>query len=468
MANDSATRIVEALLPWIASAPAGAQLPSNRALVLAHGAGPVTVQKALRQLTSLGLVETRPGVGTFVRGARATRPADHSWQTAALGALPARMTVSSTQRTSAPDAIGLHSGYPAKDLLPEHLVRPALVRAVRSEHALVRAEAAGLLPLREWFAAQVAAGTPADVPAPSAHDVLVIPGSQSGLSSIFRALVGHGRPLVIESPTYWGAILAAEQAGVRLVPVPSGPDGPDVDELARALTSTGARVFYAQPTFANPAGTSWSPEVGRAVLETVRAHGAFLVEDDWAHDLAIDADPRPLVGLDDDGHVIYLRSLTKSVSPALRVAAVVARGPARDRILADRAAESMYVSGVLQAAALDVVTQPRWSAHLRALRPQLRARRDLLVDSVRMHAPQVDVERVPVGGLNLWCRLPGGTDVELLVRECSARGLVVAPGTEWFPAEPSGPFIRLNFAGEDPTRFPDAGRILGAALVASG
>ena len=302
------------------------------------------------------------------------------------------------------------------------------------------------------------------VSAPSARDVLIVAGSQSGLSSIFRALVGPGQPLLIESPTYWGAILAAEQAGVTLVPVPTGAHGPDPDDVDRAFAATGARAFYAQPTFANPTGTRWSADTGAAVLDIVRARGAFLVEDDWAHDLAIDADPRPLVGHDDDGHVIYLRSLTKSVSPALRVAAVIARGPARERILADRAAETMYVSGVLQAAALDVVTQPGWTSHLRGMRQQLRARRDLLLDSVGTHAPQVHVEHVPVGGLNLWVRLPDGMDVDHLVRECETRGLLVAPGSEWFPAEPSGPFIRLNFSSENPSRFGEASELLGNAL----
>ncbi len=204
------------------------------------------------------------------------------------------------------------------------------------------------------------------------------------------------------------------------------------------------------------------------MLDVVRARGVFLVEDDWAHDLGIDATPRPLVAHDDDGHVVYLRSLTKSVSPALRVGAVIARGPARDRILADRAAETMYVSGVLQAAALDVVTQPGWATHLRAQRQQLRARRDLLLDSLREHAPRVTVEHVPVGGLNLWARLPDDVDVHQLVRECETRGLWVAPGTEWFPAEPSGPFLRLGFAGEDPGRFRRAGELLDNALRAIG
>lgn len=465
MNDDSTSRIIAGVRRWIDAAAPGTQVPSNRALMAQYGAGPVTVQKAMRQLIGLGLVESRPGIGTFVCGGRVPRAADYGWQTAALGAPRSRLSLSATQRTVAPDAIGLHSGYPARELLPERLVRAALARAARSDAAMTRSPAGGQPDLQAWFTQELAAAAPAGVTPPAPRDALIISGSQSGLSSIFRALVGPGRPLLIESPTYWGAILAAHQAGVTLVPIPSGPDGPDPDEVTRALARTGARAFYAQPTFANPAGTCWPAEIGPAILDVVRRHGAFLVEDDWAHDLAIDADPHPIAAQDDDGHVIYLRSLTKSVSPAVRVAAVIARGPARERILADRAAESMYVSGLLQAAALDVVTQPGWRSHLRALRPQLRARRDLLLDSLRTHVPAVRVDTRPAGGLNLWVRLPEGTDADRLVRDCEARGLIVAAGTEWFPAEPSGPFVRLNYSGENPDRFPDAARILGEALA---
>lgn len=469
MSQDSTARITTALRTWIAAAPPGSQLPSNRALVAEYEASPVTVQKAMRRLIEAGLVESRPGVGTFVRAIRPARPADYGWQTAALGTPQARVSMlSSTQRSVAPDAIGLHSGYPASDLLPERAVRAAIVRAARSSAAITRSPVTGMPELQDWFAHELAAAAPAGITPPTARDVLVISGSQSGLSSIFRAVVGTGRPLVIESPTYWGAMLAAEQAGVTLVPVPSGPHGPDPDEVERALERTGARAFYAQPTFANPTGGQWPSATSDAILEIVRRRGAFLIEDDWAHDLAIDADPRPLAAHDDDGHVIYLRSLTKSVSPALRVAAVIARGPARERVLTDRAAESMYVSGLLQAAALDVVTQPAWRTHLRGLRGQLRSRRDLLLDSVREHAPTAHIDTTPAGGLNLWARLPDGTDAGLVVRRAEARGLIIAAGDEWFPAEPSGPFVRLNYSSEDPRRFADAGRVLGEVLAGIG
>jgi DNA-binding transcriptional MocR family regulator len=469
MNNDSSSRIVAHLKTWMAAAAPGAKLPSTRSLVAEYQASPVTVQRALQTLTAQGLIESRPGVGTFVRAARTAKPSDYGWQTAALRsprtALP---PASSTMRDLPLDVISFHSGYPARELLPERLVRAALTRAARGDAALSRPPAAGLPELQSWFAHELGASTPAGTTPPNPSDVVVLPGSQSGLSSIFSALVGRGQPLLLESPTYWGAILAAAQAGVRVVPVPAGPDGPDPLELTRAFEESGARVFYAQPNYANPTGAQWTAERRDQVLDVVRAQGAFLVEDDWAHDFGITTSPVPVASRDDSGHVVYLRSLTKSVSTSIRVAAVIARGPARERILADRAAESMYVSGLLQAAALDVVTQPGWQTHLRSVRHQLESRRDLLVASLRQHVPQGHIEQVPKGGLHVWVRLPDGTDLERLVRDCESAGVVIAPGNEWFPAEPAGPFIRLNYSGTNPGAFPEGARIIGEMLARNG
>jgi DNA-binding transcriptional MocR family regulator len=468
MDDSSSARIVVDLRSWIGTAAPGARLPSTRALVARYRASPVTVQRALRGLIGEGLIESRPGAGTFVRAARPVRPADYGWQTSALRAARAQRTsVPTTLRSFPPEVIALHSGYPDRELLPERLVRAALTRAARTEAAVSRGPMAGLPELRSWFARELGAVTPAGVTAPLASDVLVLPGSQSGLSSVFRALAGPGQPVLLESPTYWGAILAARQAGVHAVPVPSGPAGPDPDDLARAFAETSARLFYAQPTYANPTGAQWPVERHDAVLDVVRAHGAFLIEDDWAHDFAISGTATPVAARDDGGHVVYLRSLTKSVSPALRVAGVLARGPARDRLLADHGAEAMYVSGLLQAAALDIVTQPAWQTHLRGLRQQLGERRDLLVGAVREHVPEAGLEQVPAGGLNLWLRMPDGTDLRRLLRDCETAGLIIAAGDEWFPAEPTGPYVRLNYAGPNPAAFPEAARILGAVLRGS-
>ncbi|NEW45921.1 PLP-dependent aminotransferase family protein [Nocardia cyriacigeorgica] len=466
MFNDSSSRIVADLRAWIAAAAPGAQLPSTRALVAQYGASPVTVQKALRALTAQGMVESRPGIGTFVRATRVARPNDYGWQTAALGSRVGRTPqLAAALRTAPNDAIALHSGYPDRELLPERLVRTAFSRAARSAATMSRPPVAGLPELQAWFASELGAAAPVGVAPPAHNDAILVPGSQSGLSSAFRALVGAGRPLLIESPTYWGALLAANQAGIQVVPVPSGSVGPDPDELHRAFERTGARAFYAQPNFANPTGARWPSEVADRVLEIVRSHGAFLIEDDWAHDFGITADPVPVAARDDAGHVIYLRSLTKSLSPAVRIAAIIARGPARERILADTQAESMYVSGLLQSVALDVVTQPAWRSHLRTLRHQLAARRDLLLDALHDHAPSTHVTAVPEGGLNLWVRLPDTTDLARLVRDCEADGVIVAAGDEWFPAEPTGPYLRLNYSGPNPGAFPDGARVIGRALA---
>jgi DNA-binding transcriptional MocR family regulator len=466
MSEGSSGRIAAALRASIAHAAPGAKLPSTRALVAQHRASPVTVQKALRSLAAQGLVESRPGVGTFVRAQRPVRPSDYGWQTAALGPRQAHDLQRATALRTVPnDVIALHSGYPDRELLPERLVRAAFARVARGEGAVSRPPAAGLPELQAWFASELGAAMRGGCAPPAPSDVVVVPGSQSGLSSAFRALVGASHPLIVESPTYWGAILAAAQTGVQAVPIAGGPHGPDPDELARAFQQTGARAFYAQPSFASPTGAIWPAELADRVLDVVRAHGAFLIEDDWAHDFAIAAEPVPVAARDDDGHVVYLRSLTKSVSPAVRVAAIVARGPARERILVDAHAESMYVSGVLQAAALDVVSQPAWRTHLRGLRHQLVARRDLLVGALRQHVPAARLEAVPLGGLNLWLRLPDGTDLAQLARDCESAGVVVAPGDEWFPAEPTGPYLRLNYAAPNPGAFPDGARAIGRALA---
>ncbi|WGW11985.1 PLP-dependent aminotransferase family protein [Saxibacter everestensis] len=469
MTNDSSSRIAAGLREWLGGAAPGSRLPSTRRLVAEYQASPVTVQKALQMLTAQGLIESRPGVGTFVRAARAARPSDYGWQSAALGSRQTQLPTTSAALRSAPnDAIAFHSGYPDRELLPERLVRAALARAARGDAALSRPPVAGLPELQSWFAHELGGSTPAGISPPTPSDVIVLPGSQSGLSSIFSALAGSGQPLLMESPTYWGAILAAAQADARVIPIPSGPDGPDPEQLDRAFEKTGARLFYAQPNYANPTGAQWATGRSEQILDVVRANSAFLIEDDWAHDFGITSNPVPVATRDDSGHVVYLRSLTKSVSPAIRIAAVIARGPARERILADRGAESMYVSGLLQAASLDVVTQPAWTTHRRSLRHQLQSRRDLLVSSMREHAPQAHIEHVPKGGLNLWARLPDGTDLEQLTRGCERAGVIIAAGTEWFPAEPAGPFIRLNYSGPNPGAYPEGARILGRTIDRAG
>ena len=450
---------------WVRTRPAGTRLPSTRSLATEHHVGPVTVQQALQLLVADGLVETRPGVGTFVAAARQARPADVSWQTTALGPSEVFDTEGSGVRTFAPDVIGLHAGYPSPSLLPGPLLRSAVQKVARDPDVLMRAAPnSGLPQLRAWFARELdghrTGGAGVDE-----SDVIVTSGGQAALSAAFRALASPGETVVMESPTYWGAMAAARAHGLRIVPLARTADGIDPEDLDAALAAHGSRVFYAQPTYANPTGDVWAPQVRARVGEVLADRKAFLVEDDWARDLYYDAEaPAPLAAADDDGHVVYVRSLTKSMSPSIRVAGLVARGPALRRIRASRWVSELFVPAFTQQVAIDILAHPGWNRHRGALRRALRTRRDTLLAELTRAVPELRVDRVPRGGLSLWARLPRPHHADQVAEAALAAGLAISPGAEWFPTEPYGQFVRLSFAATQETRYADAARILADLL----
>jgi DNA-binding transcriptional MocR family regulator len=463
MKQDSSVGLVAASLRAAArTLPAGAQLPSTREICASAQVSPVTVQKAVRLLVTEGLVEARPGVGNFVlRADHATAArGDFAWQTTALGgAWPLSAgTWGSGVRPVAEGTIRMHSTYPAEELLPAGPVRAALSRAIRTPSLWEAAPGAGLPGLRAWFATELSQAAPNAVHV-APDDVVIVSGGQAGIAAALTAVTRPGDKIVMESPTYWGGIAAARAHGLDIVPIARTSDGIDPGDLDRALTDTGARLVYAQPQFANPTGQTWSPAVRRAVLRLLAEHKAFLIEDDWARDFALDAAaPPPLAVGDADGHVIYVRSLTKSLGPAIRVAAVLARGGVRSRIESSRMTHELYTSGILQQAAFEVVRDPAWARHARTMRTRLRDRRARLAAALE-NAGLRDFA-MPPGGLSLWLRLPDGADSATVTARCLQSGLALSAGDEWFPAEPSGEYLRLSFANADPARFPEAAQIL--------
>ncbi len=275
--------------------------------------------------------------------------------------------------------------------------------------------------------------------------------------------------MLVESPTYRGALAGVRAAGLTPLPVPSDADGIRPELLAEALERTGARVVYLQPLHANPHGADLSAARRAEVLAIAAAAGAFLVEDDWARDLTVDGPaPAPLAADDADGHVVYVRSLSKAASPGLRVAAVAARGPAGARLRAARVVEDLFVSAPLQHAALDLVSSPGWRRHLKGLRAGLRERRDALAGAVERSLGPDALERVPTGGLHLWVRLPDGTDEPSLIAAAARAGVIVSGGGPSFAAEPTGPHLRLTFGGAPPDVLVEGVERLAALLPLGG
>jgi DNA-binding transcriptional MocR family regulator len=463
--GSSTDALVSALRASAQAMAAGDQLPSTRELVARHGVSPVTVSRALSVLSAEGVVVTRPGSGTYVgeRPPRQPLGSDLSWQTAALG----DRTVDSASvefllQAEAPETVSLAGGYPHPDMLPTRALASALARAARRPDAAARPPLEGLSALRGWFARIAGASV-------TAKDVLITSGAQAALSTAFRAIAPAGGAVLVESPTYIGALAVARSARLRPVPVPVDQDGVRPDLLADAFAATGARVFCCQPTFQNPTGSVLSAERRGAVLAIARDAGAFVIEDDFARWLPHRTTaPIPLVTDDRDGHVIHIASLTKVTSPNLRIGALVARGPVAERLRALRVVDDFFVPRPMQEAALELVSAPAWPRHLRNLSATLLERRDGLIDALSRHTPKASLTQVPGGGLNLWLSLPEGVDDVALAVQARDAGVLISPGRPYYAAEPPGPHIRLSFAATSRTaQLHDGARRLARALDAA-
>ena len=420
----------------------GERLPGVRELAAEHHASAATISSALVQLTALGLVIAEPGRGTFVASRPTPGKADFSWQSQALGR--SRVDAARAKRVGVQGRdsdIRFSWGYPSTDLLPLSDLERLALRVARDEHAWIPTPVAGHPELRQVIGAEYRA---------SAEEVLITSGGQPGLVHAMRTLAAPGSTILIESPSYFGAILAAEAAGLSLVPVAADEHGILPEALATALTHTGARVVYLQPNHANPTGAVLPAERRKRVLELAQEHGAFIIEDDWARHLGIDAaTPTPLIADAPHGHVVTVATLSKPTSPALRLGAVIARGPAAERLRTSRAADDLGVSPTVQEIALGLLTSSAWPKHLRRLRDQLRERRDTMIDALAAALPEARAT-TPGGGLHLWVELPPGVDSTELASAAAAAGVLVADGRHFFSDEAPAQFLRLSYGAVTP------------------
>lgn len=437
----------------------GDRLPSSRELVGRYTVSPVTVSRAFALLAAEGRVVTRPGAGTFV-APRARRPdgeADTSWQEVTLAdrALDQHL-VADLLSPPPPDTIPLAGGYLHPSLQPTRALGAALARAARRPDAWDRSPAAGLAPLRAVFARLVGGDVTPD-------DVLITGGGQSALSGVFRAISAPGSPVLVESPTYPGALAALRVAGLRPVPVPMDDGGVRPELLADAFAMTGARLMYCQPTFHNPTGTVLAPDRRRQIIDIARAVGAFIIEDDFARLLGHGGPvPRPLAADDPDGTVIHVTSLTKPASPSLRVGALIARGPVMTRLRTMRLADDFFIARPMQEAAVELLSNPAWDRHLRTLATTLRERAAALSTALARHVPTWTIARHPAGGLHLWVRLPSG--LEAIGEAARAHRVAVSTGKGFFTAEPPGAYLRIGYAAAaDAAELAEGARRLGLA-----
>lgn len=442
-------------MPEIAALAPGARVASQRSLVMRFSASATTVAQALTLLAHRGLVETRPGTGTF-RAADASPVAagDTTWQTAALEITDnlqsepnasrrfSAQGLDATLATPAPEVVDLNGGYLHHNLQPVGLMSTAIGRASRRTEAWERPPAEGIPGLRDFFAHDIGGGL-------SRTDILIVPGGQSGLATALRAVTQPGDPVIIESPTYPGTLAATRAAGARPVLVPLDNEGVIPVHLDEALRRSRARVVVLQPLHQNPTGGTMSPQRQAEVRQLAAEHDAFVVEDDFARHLThADARPTPppLVSGDSDGHVIHLRSLTKVTSPNLRIAAIAARGPVIDRIRSAFTIDHLLVPALLQYAALETVTSPGWRRSLGQLQRHLAERRKACLEDLARQESLVGPRQPPEGGYHLWLRLPPGCDADVVARAALRHGVAVTPGANYYPPGSGGArHLRISY-----------------------
>lgn len=458
--NSRATTIAELLKQQTALMEPGEKLPSVRELSKRYAASPVTITQAITALSALGLVRAEPGRGTFVAARGEAAEPDYAWQSAALGRT--RVDPVRAGRFGAPgvgEQVQLSWGYLAPELQPFDELRTLGVRSAKSHRAWTMAPPMGLPELRSAFATPLGA---------EQGDVLVMPGGQQSLVFAMRTLADPGATLITESPSYPGAALAAQAAGLHIAAVPADAEGIVVEKLAETLARTHATLIYLQPYCTNPSGAVLSAARRGEVLALAKQYGAFIIEDDWARNLSLDAmAPPPLFLQDPHGHVVTIATLSKPAAPGLRVGALTARGPAAERLRTARIADDMCVPPLTQEIALGLLASNAWPRHLKRLRAGLLERRNAMMAQLEASVPSARVPITPSGGIHLWVRLPGGTDTTALTAAAREVGVLIGDGKHYFLDEPTAPYIRLSYSAASIVEIQEGVRRLASVLPAS-
>lgn len=445
----------------------GARFPSTREIASGYRVSPVTVSRALATLSAEGSLKTLPGSGTFVADrivVEGPEQLDASWQTVALGDRVIDARALQTYLDVNPrGALSLSGGYLHPSLMPIRALSIAAHRVVSRAETWEPPDSRGIAGLRSWFAGHHGSAF-------GAGDVIVCNGGQSAISAAFRALVPAGETLLVEAPTYPGAIAVARAAGIRVVPVPMDEDGIITDLLSDAFATTSARAVYVQPTHHNPTGVVMSSTRRRQVLDVAADAGAFVIEDDWARWLGYErTNPPTLISMDGQGRVVYISSLTKPASPSLRLGALVARGPVADRLRSIRIVDDLFVNRLTQETALELVGSPGWARHVVDVARALHARRDVVVEALGRLAPMVTVPRLPRGGMHMWLTLPAGVDDVAAAESAREHGVLVGAGRSFFATEPPSSHLRLSFGcAANHDELGEAVRRIGSALQAIG
>jgi len=301
-------------------------------------------------------------------------------------------------------------------------------------------------------------------------DVIVTAGSQEALYLLSKALIDPGDYVLVEAPTYLAAINVFREYGARFISAPVEEDGVDVhklEERAKKAVREGARIkiIYTIPTCQNPSGVTMSSDKRKHLLELAEELDVLVVEDDpysFFSFEGINADH--LKTMDIDGRVVYLGTLSKILSPGIRVGWAV--GPSwlvRGMELAKQSVD-LHTSTLSQYIAMEAIREGVIDETIQKAREIYRSKRDVMLQAMEEHFPDSARWTKPAGGLFVFAYAPKGVDTKAILPKALERGVAYVPGASFFVEGGGENTMRLNFSYPPPDLIVEGIRRIGALL----
>ncbi len=377
--------------------------------------------------------------------------------------------------TQRPDIISFAGGMPAPELFPTQQVLEATRRVLEAQgqQALQYGLTEGYLPLREMIVRHMRRYGIFCAP----ENVLITSGSQQALDLIGKVLINPGDKIVVEEPTYLGALQAWNVYEADYVTVPTDEDGMDMIELEKVLARRDIKMIYALPNFQNPSGITMSGERRARLVRLADKYEVPIIEDDpygqlryeGKHEkplVVLDAQLRPEVCYDSFvlGNVLYLSTFSKTLAPGFRVAWMVGPAEVIARLTFAKQGTDLHTSTLAQMVAYETARGGFLDQHVRVLRAAYRERRDLMLSLMdELFPPGVTWTR-PKGGLFLWVRLPEGADSRDLFKRAIEYKVAFVPGAPFWPLGGGENTFRMNFSNAAPAQIEEGIKRLAAAI----
>jgi len=307
-----------------------------------------------------------------------------------------------------------------------------------------------------------------------AEELLVTTGSQQGLDLVARVLLDPGDVVLVELPSYTGALTAFRNVQARIIGVPQEADGVDLaalDATHERLRREGQRVkmLYVVPNFQNPTGLLIGLPKRQRLLEWAARRDVLLVEDDpyrelYFEDSATEADVRPIKVDDRDGRVIYLSSFSKTLAPGYRVAWIAAPAPLVTKFEMAKQAEDLLTGSLDQRVVYEACRRGVLERQLPLLRSHYQHKRDVMEQALTRELADTVRWPAPKGGFFLWLTLPVEIDADAMIPRAIEHGVIYVAGEAFFVDHQAANTMRLSFSAPTPQRIEEGVSRLAAAL----